>query len=78
MASKQIIFGSEAQQQLLKGLQKLSNAVKVTMGPTGRNVILQKSFGGPAVTKDGVTVAKEIEIAEPFENMGREDGCRSC
>ena len=70
MASKQIIFGSEAQQQLLKGLQKLSSAVKVTMGPTGRNVILQKSFGGPAVTKDGVTVAKEVEISEPFENMG--------
>jgi chaperonin GroEL len=70
MATKQMIFGAEAQQQLLKGLEQLAAAVKVTMGPTGRNVVLQKSFGGPAVTKDGVTVAKEVEIKEPFQNMG--------
>ena len=70
MASKQMIYGAEAQQELRKGLEKLASAVKVTMGPTGRNVVLQKSFGGPSVTKDGVTVAKEIDIPEPFENMG--------
>jgi chaperonin GroEL len=70
MANKQIIFGAEAAVQLRKGLKKLASAVKVTMGPTGRNVVLQKSFGGPVVTKDGVTVAKEVEIAEPFQNMG--------
>ena len=70
MAKKQMIFGAAAQQELLKGLEQLAAAVKVTMGPTGRNVVLQKSFGGPAVTKDGVTVAKEVEIKEPFQNMG--------
>ncbi|MEM7577410.1 MAG: TCP-1/cpn60 chaperonin family protein, partial [Planctomycetota bacterium] len=70
MATKQMIFGSEAQQELLKGLEKLAAAVKVTMGPTGRNVVMQKSYGGPAVTKDGVSVAKEVELDTPFENMG--------
>ncbi len=70
MAKKQFMFGSEAAAQLYKGLEKLANTVKVTMGPTGRNVVLQKSYGGPAVTKDGVSVAKEIEIPEPFQNMG--------
>jgi len=70
MASKQMIYGAAAQQELRKGLEQLAGAVKVTMGPTGRNVVLQKSFGGPAVTKDGVTVAKEIEVPEPFQNMG--------
>jgi len=70
MAKKQMMFGDEAAVQLRKGLEKLTDAVKVTMGPTGRNVVLQKSFGGPAVTKDGVSVAKEVEIAEPFQNMG--------
>src|SRR5678810_241327 len=55
---------------MLKGVEKLADAVAVTMGPTGRNVILSKSFGGPTVTKDGVTVSKEIELPEPFENMG--------
>lgn len=70
MAKKQMIFGAEAASQLRKGLEQLANAVKVTMGPTGRNVVLQKSYGGPAVTKDGVSVAKEIEIPEPFQNMG--------
>jgi len=70
MAKKQLLFGSEAGVQLRKGVEKLASAVKVTMGPTGRNVVLQKSFGGPTVTKDGVSVAKEIEIPEPFQNMG--------
>ncbi len=70
MAKKQMMFGADAKVQLRKGLEQLANAVKVTMGPTGRNVILQKSFGGPGVTKDGVSVAKEIEIPEPFQNMG--------
>src|SRR5882757_11420856 len=55
---------------MLKGVEKLADAVAVTMGPTGRNVIISKSFGGPTVTKDGVTVSKEIELSDPFENMG--------
>jgi chaperonin GroEL len=70
MAKKQMIFGAEAQAELKKGLEQLANAVKVTMGPTGRNVVMQKSFGGPAVTKDGVSVAKEVELESPFQNMG--------
>lgn len=70
MATKQMLFGDEAAVHLRKGLEQLADAVKVTMGPTGRNVVLQKSFGGPAVTKDGVTVAKEVELKEPFQNMG--------
>ncbi len=67
---KQMMFENVARQQILEGVSKLAAAVKVTMGPTGRNVILQKSFGSPRVTKDGVTVSKEIELPEPFENMG--------
>jgi len=67
---KQMMFAQEARQQILEGLTKLSNAVGVTMGPTGRNVILQKSYGPPRVTKDGVTVSKEVELPHPFENMG--------
>src|SRR5678810_539342 len=55
---------------MLKGVEKLADAVAVTMGPTGRNVIIEKSFGGPTVTKDGVTVSKEIDLPDPFENMG--------
>ncbi|MEX0886215.1 MAG: chaperonin GroEL [Phycisphaeraceae bacterium] len=70
MAKKQMMFGAEAAVELRRGLEQLARAVKVTMGPTGRNVILQKSYGGPAITKDGVTVAKEIEVADPFQNMG--------
>jgi len=70
MANKQMMFGAEAAVQLRKGLEQLANAVKVTMGPTGRNVVLQKSYGGPVVTKDGVSVAKEIEVPEPFQNLG--------
>jgi chaperonin GroEL len=70
MAKKQLIFGNEAAVELRKGLVQLAAAVKSTLGPSGRNVVLQKSYGGPAVTKDGVTVAKEIELPEPFQNMG--------
>ena len=70
MAEKQLMFDSNAAAQLQKGVQQLANAVKVTMGPTGRNVVLQKSAGSPTITKDGVSVAKEIEVQEPFQNMG--------
>ncbi len=70
MAAKQIMYGVEARAKILKGVQKLADAVRVTMGPTGRTVILQKSYGGPKVTKDGVTVSKEIELEDKFENMG--------
>ncbi len=68
--AKDIQFSSEAREQLKKGVDKLANAVKVTLGPKGRNVILDKKFGAPTVTKDGVSVAKEIELEEPIENMG--------
>ena len=70
MAAKQLMFESEARQLILKGVEKLSRAVKATLGPRGRNVILDKKFGSPTITKDGVTVAKEIELENPFENMG--------
>src|SRR5512137_1730223 len=70
MAAKQLMFESEARQLILKGVEKLSRAVKATLGPRGRNVILDKKYGSPTITKDGVTVAKEIELENPFENMG--------
>ncbi len=70
MAAKQIAFDTDARQRILQGVKKLARAVKVTLGPSGRVVVLQKSFGAPTVTKDGVTVAKEIEIEDPYENMG--------
>ena len=70
MAAKQLKFDAEARQLVLSGVEKLSRAVKVTLGPKGRNVVLDKKFGSPTVTKDGVTVAKEIELEDPFENMG--------
>jgi chaperonin GroEL len=70
MAAKQIIFGDEARRAALKGIQQLTNAVKATYGPKGRNVALDKKFGSPTITKDGVTVAKEIELEDPYENMG--------
>src|SRR3954452_2101694 len=70
MAAKQIAFDQEARDALRKGVSKLARAVRVTLGPRGRNVILQKSFGSPTVTKDGVTVAKEIELEDHYENMG--------
>src|SRR6266481_1128159 len=68
--AKQLLYSDDARKKLLKGADKLSHAVGITLGPTGRNVILDKSFGGPTVTKDGVTVSKEIELPDPFENMG--------
>jgi chaperonin GroEL len=70
MASKQMLYDADARAAMLEGASALSAAVKVTLGPTGRNVLLQKSFGGPKVTKDGVTVSKEIELPNPFANMG--------
>ncbi|HKJ85966.1 MAG TPA: chaperonin GroEL, partial [Spirochaetia bacterium] len=68
--AKQLMFNEEARRALLRGVEKLSSAVKVTLGPKGRNVLLDKKFGAPTVTKDGVSVAKEIELEDPFENMG--------
>jgi chaperonin GroL len=70
MAAKEVKFSSEARQRMLHGVDILANAVKVTLGPKGRNVVLDKSFGAPRITKDGVTVAKEIELSDKFENMG--------
>jgi len=70
MAAKEIIFEEEGRRALLRGVEKLAKAVKVTLGPAGRNVILEKKFGSPTITKDGVTVAKEIELPDPFENLG--------
>ena len=68
--AKQLLYTDDARKKLLTGAEKLAKAVGVTLGPTGRNVIIDKSFGGPTVTKDGVTVSKEIDLADPFENMG--------
>jgi chaperonin GroEL len=70
MAGKQIVYGEEARSKVLAGVNKLANAVKVTLGPKGRNVVLEKKFGSPTITKDGVTVAKEIELPDGLENMG--------
>lgn len=70
MAAKDILFDAKAREKLKKGVDKLANAVKVTLGPKGRNVVIEKSFGSPIITKDGVTVAKEIELEDRFENMG--------
>ena len=70
MGAKMIAFDQEARQAMQRGVAKLARAVKVTLGPRGRNVIIQKSFGSPTVTKDGVTVAKEIELEDKYENMG--------
>ena len=75
MAAKQLLFDEEARRSMRSGIKKLADAVRVTMGPTGRNLILEKSFGSPTVTKDGVTVAKEVELGEPFENMGAKMVC---
>jgi chaperonin GroEL len=70
MAAKDVRFGGDARDKMLHGVDILANAVKVTLGPKGRNVVLDKSFGAPRITKDGVTVAKEIELEDKFENMG--------
>src|SRR6266478_3527996 len=70
MAAKEVRFSGDARQRMLRGVDILADAVKVTLGPKGRNVVLDKSFGAPRITKDGVTVAKEIELSDKFENMG--------
>ena len=70
MASKEILFGAEARAKICEGVDIIANAVKVTLGPKGRNVVIEKSFGAPRITKDGVTVAKEIELSDRFQNMG--------
>ena len=70
MSAKEVRFGDDARSRMVKGINILANAVKVTLGPKGRNVVLEKSFGAPTVTKDGVSVAKEIELEDKFENMG--------
>src|SRR3979490_3367473 len=70
MAAKQIVYSENSRQAILRGVNQLADAVKVTLGPRGRNVVLEKKFGGPTITKDGVTVAKEIELRDPLENIG--------
>ncbi len=70
MAAKDVKFSGDARDRMLRGVDVLANAVKVTLGPKGRNVVIEKSFGAPRITKDGVTVAKEIELEDKFENMG--------
>src|SRR5512136_1330882 len=70
MAAKEIKYNMEARERIMKGVDTLANAVKVTLGPKGRNVVIAKSWGSPQITKDGVTVAKEIELEDKFENMG--------
>src|SRR5574344_377746 len=68
--AKQIIYGEEARKSLQAGIDKLADTVKITLGPKGRNVVLDKKFGAPLITNDGVTIAKEIELEDPYENMG--------
>ncbi|MGB4730185.1 MAG: chaperonin GroEL, partial [Candidatus Hydrothermia bacterium] len=70
MAAKEILFEDEGRRALLRGVEKLTQAVRVTLGPAGRNVVLEKKFGSPTITKDGVTVAKEVDLPDPFENLG--------
>ena len=70
MAAKDVKFGADAREKMLRGIDILADAVQVTLGPKGRNVVIDKNFGAPRTTKDGVTVAKEIELADKFENMG--------
>ena len=70
MAAKDVKFSTDARDRMVRGVNILANAVKVTLGPKGRNVVIDKSFGAPRITKDGVTVAKEIELEDKFENMG--------
>src|SRR5256714_8312923 len=70
MAAKRIALDQEAREAIRRGVSRLARAVKVTLGPSGRNVVLEKSFGSPTVTKDGVTVGKEIELDDPYQNMG--------
>ena len=74
MAGKIVKFDTDARNAMLRGVDILANAVKVTLGPKGRNVVIDKSYGAPRITKDGVTVAKEIELEDKFENMGAQMG----
>ncbi len=74
MAAKQIVYSENSRQAILRGVNQLADAVKVTLGPRGRNVVLEKKFGGPTITKDGVTVAKEIELRGSAREHGRADG----
>ena len=68
--AKQVVHGEDSRAAILRGINQLADAVKITLGPKGRNVVIDKKFGSPTITKDGVTVAKEIELKDPFENMG--------
>src|SRR4249920_2837981 len=68
--AKQITYGEQSRQAILRGVNQLADAVKVTLGPKGRNVVIDKKFGSPTITKDGVTVAKEVELKDPYEDMG--------
>ena len=70
MAAKDVVFGDNARVKMVEGVNILANAVKVTLGPKGRNVVIERSFGGPTITKDGVSVAKEIELKDKLQNMG--------
>src|SRR6202021_2219761 len=70
MAAKDVRFGGDARQRMMRGVDTLAEAVRITLGPKGRNVLLDESYGAPRITKDGVTVAKEIELTDKFENMG--------
>ena len=70
MSAKEIKFSTDARDRMLRGVELLNNAVKVTLGPKGRNVVIDRAYGAPRITKDGVTVAKEIELSDKFENMG--------
>src|ERR1700681_4381499 len=70
MAAKQIVYSENSRQAILRGVNQLADTVKITLGPKGRNVVLGKKYGGPTITKDGVTVAKEIELKDPLENVG--------
>ena len=76
--AKQILHGEDSRQAILRGVNILADAVKVTLGPKGRNVVIEKKFGSPTITKDGVTVAKEIELSELAREHGRTDGSRGC
>ena len=70
MSAKDVKFSTDSRDRMLRGINTLANAVKVTLGPKGRNVVIDQSYGAPRITKDGVTVAKAIELSDPFENMG--------
>src|SRR5438045_9319913 len=70
MAGKQVVYKEEARHALMRGVNQLADAVKVTLGPKGRNVVIDKKYGSPTITKDGVTVAKEIDVTDPIENLG--------